>query len=118
LLNGLPVATIELKNHFTGQAVKDAMEQYKTKRDPKESNLHPQEDAHIYEQINWKAGPYNAVMRDIAEIQVPENFVFAHEEDTQRIMETLGNPTSGTEIGFFAPDTSDWFIVFEFSDVG
>jgi type I restriction enzyme, R subunit len=35
-LNGLPVATIELKNHFTGQSVKEAMEQYKTNRDPKE----------------------------------------------------------------------------------
>jgi type I restriction enzyme R subunit len=35
-LNGLPVATIELKNHFTGQAVKEAIEQYKTNRDPKE----------------------------------------------------------------------------------
>lgn len=35
-LNGLPVATIELKNHFTGQRVKDAMEQYQTSRDPKE----------------------------------------------------------------------------------
>lgn len=35
-INGLPVATIELKNHFTGQAVREAMEQYKTSRDPKE----------------------------------------------------------------------------------
>jgi type I restriction enzyme, R subunit len=35
-INGLPVATIELKNHFTGQTVADAMEQYKTSRDPKE----------------------------------------------------------------------------------
>jgi type I restriction enzyme R subunit len=35
-LNGLPVATIELKNHFTGQSVEEAMEQYKTSRDPKE----------------------------------------------------------------------------------
>lgn len=35
-LNGLPLATIELKNHFTGQAVNEAIEQYKTKRDPKE----------------------------------------------------------------------------------
>ncbi|HTB07925.1 MAG TPA: type I restriction endonuclease, partial [Bacteroidia bacterium] len=35
-LNGLPVATIELKNHFTGQAVREAMEQYRTSRDPKE----------------------------------------------------------------------------------
>ncbi|TAL71886.1 MAG: type I restriction endonuclease subunit R, partial [Bacteroidetes bacterium] len=35
-LNGLPIATIELKNHFTGQRVNEAMEQYKTSRDPKE----------------------------------------------------------------------------------
>lgn len=35
-INGLPIATIELKNHFTGQAVNEAIEQYKTKRDPKE----------------------------------------------------------------------------------
>lgn len=35
-LNGLPVATIELKNHFTGQGVKEAIEQYRTSRDPKE----------------------------------------------------------------------------------
>jgi len=35
-LNGLPMATIELKNHFTGQTVNEAMEQYRTSRDPKE----------------------------------------------------------------------------------
>ena len=35
-LNGLPVATIELKNHFTGQSVNEAMEQYRTSRDPRE----------------------------------------------------------------------------------
>ena len=35
-LNGLPLATIELKNHFTGQRVKEAIEQYKSNRDPKE----------------------------------------------------------------------------------
>ncbi len=35
-VNGLPIATMELKNHFTGQRVGDAMEQYKTSRDPKE----------------------------------------------------------------------------------
>ncbi len=39
-LNGLPVATIELKNHFTGQKVSDAIEQYKTSRDPKELLFH------------------------------------------------------------------------------
>ncbi|MDR0704289.1 MAG: DEAD/DEAH box helicase family protein [Planctomycetaceae bacterium] len=34
-INGLPVATVELKNHFTGQNVQDAIRQYK-KRNPRE----------------------------------------------------------------------------------
>ncbi|MDR2705796.1 MAG: DEAD/DEAH box helicase family protein, partial [Planctomycetaceae bacterium] len=34
-VNGLPVATVELKNHFTGQNVQNAISQYK-KRDPRE----------------------------------------------------------------------------------
>ena len=34
-LNGIPVATAELKNQFTGQSVEDAMAQY---RDPKQRN--------------------------------------------------------------------------------
>jgi type I restriction enzyme R subunit len=35
-LNGIPVATIELKNAFTGQGWKDAVVQYQTQRDPRD----------------------------------------------------------------------------------
>jgi Type I site-specific restriction-modification system, R (restriction) subunit and related helicases len=35
-INGLPVATLELKNSLTKQTVEDAIEQYKRDRDPKE----------------------------------------------------------------------------------
>ncbi len=35
-LNGIPVATFELKNQFTGQNVKDALKQYSTSRDNRE----------------------------------------------------------------------------------
>jgi type I restriction enzyme R subunit len=35
-INGLPVITFELKNQFTKQNVKDAVEQYKNDRDPSE----------------------------------------------------------------------------------
>ena len=35
-INGLPVATMELKNRFTGQTVAAAVEQYKTTRNPRE----------------------------------------------------------------------------------
>ncbi|MEM8584604.1 MAG: type I restriction endonuclease [Bacteroidota bacterium] len=39
-INGLPVITIELKNHFTGQNVKHAIKQYQNDRDPKEPLFH------------------------------------------------------------------------------
>ncbi|MBE9176710.1 type I restriction endonuclease subunit R [Synechocystis salina LEGE 06155] len=35
-LNGIPVATLELKNQFTGQNTANAKQQYNTTRDPKE----------------------------------------------------------------------------------
>lgn len=35
-INGLPVITIELKNHFTGQTTADAVEQYKKDRNSRE----------------------------------------------------------------------------------
>ena len=35
-INGLPVATMELKNRFTGQDVADAVEEYQTSRSPQE----------------------------------------------------------------------------------
>ena len=35
-LNGLPIITAELKNHFTGQNVQDGIRQYRFDRDPKE----------------------------------------------------------------------------------
>jgi len=35
-INGLPIATFELKNSLTKQTVKDAIEQYKRDRDPRE----------------------------------------------------------------------------------
>ncbi|MGH9583162.1 MAG: type I restriction endonuclease, partial [Bryobacteraceae bacterium] len=35
-VNGVPVATIELKNQFTGQRIEDARRQYQHDRDPRE----------------------------------------------------------------------------------
>jgi len=38
-VNGVPVATAELKNHLTGQSVEDAIRQYRTDRDPANRTL-------------------------------------------------------------------------------
>lgn len=40
-LNGMPVLTIELKNHYTGQTIENAIKQYQTDRDPNDLLLAP-----------------------------------------------------------------------------
>lgn len=40
-LNGLPVMTLELKNHYTGQTIDNAVNQYQNDRDPKDPLLAP-----------------------------------------------------------------------------
>ena len=40
-LNGMPIITMELKNHYTGQNVENAVRQYQTDRDPKDLLFRP-----------------------------------------------------------------------------
>jgi type I restriction enzyme R subunit len=40
-LNGMPVLTMELKNHYTGQTIENAKKQYQTDRDPKDLLFRP-----------------------------------------------------------------------------
>lgn len=40
-INGLPIITMELKNHYTGQNIEDAKAQYRNDRDPKELLFKP-----------------------------------------------------------------------------
>lgn len=40
-LNGMPILTIELKNHYTGQTIENAIKQYQTDRNPNDLLLAP-----------------------------------------------------------------------------
>jgi len=68
--------------------------------------------------LNWTHGPAEGDIESIATIQIPEGFVFTGGDDTRRLMEAMGNPLSHTEVGLIAPPDLDWFVVFEFSEVG
>ena len=70
------------------------------------------------DKINWTKGPAKADLKTLAEVDVPEGFLFTGANGTQRLLEAMGNPTSGSELGFLAPTSLVWFVVFEFSDVG
>jgi uncharacterized membrane-anchored protein len=68
--------------------------------------------------VDWKVGPTQADIGRVAAIKVPEKHRFTGAVGTRQLMERMGNPTSGQELGLLAPDEDDWFVVFEFSDSG
>jgi len=70
--------------------------------------------------INWTAGPAQVDVGVKAEMRLPESMAFAGAEDTRRILERMGNPTNGDEVGLVVPKAQDqnWFIVYEYRKVG
>lgn len=68
--------------------------------------------------MKWQRGPVKAALDKHAEINVPEGFMFVGAKETQQLLEMMGNPTNGDELGFLAPTNMGWFVVFEFNDVG
>jgi uncharacterized membrane-anchored protein len=68
--------------------------------------------------IKWQKGPSNGALGNLAQIKIPENYIFAGGEDTKVLMEAMQNPVSGRELGFLAPEKARWFIVFEYDDTG
>ena len=69
--------------------------------------------------IKWQDGPSVGNLGDIAEVRLPEGYIFAGGDDTRRIMEAMQNPPTGIEMGFVAPArAAAWFLVFEFDEVG
>lgn len=76
------------------------------------------EEESVFEKVNWQQGPSIADIDKWAEIHVPRGFVFANGSDARLLMEAMGNPPSGSEVGFFAPDSLEWFVLFEFNKVG
>lgn len=68
--------------------------------------------------VNWLNGPAKADLGSMAEIKIPANYHFAAGDDTRKLMEYFGNKPTDREMGYVAPKTEDWFMVFEFSETG
>jgi len=70
--------------------------------------------------LKWQPGPMTAPLGDLARIEVPEGFVFLGAGDTRTFLELNENPTSGGELGIIIParEGAEWFVVFEFNEVG
>ncbi len=70
------------------------------------------------EGIDWQYGPSVAELDKWAEIKVPVEYVYANGDDTKKLMEKMGNQPSDTMVGFLAPESLEWFAVFEFEETG
>lgn len=71
--------------------------------------------------FDWQTGPTVARLGDdLAEIRIPAGYMALDRSETQRLMELLENPVTGTEVGTLAPDSEDvnWFVVFEWDEIG
>jgi uncharacterized membrane-anchored protein len=68
--------------------------------------------------VSWIKGPSKANVGSMATVQVPEGYQFTGGQGTRDLLEAMGNPTSGSELGFLTPTNHEWFVVFRFSDVG
>jgi len=77
-----------------------------------------EEFAQAMKAAKWHQGPCNVDLGAAADLRVPIGYIFAGPSDTIRIMEAMGNIPSKLELGLLAPGTFDWFVVYEFADVG
>lgn len=72
----------------------------------------------VMESVKWQNGPCNASLGNVAELRVPIGYIFAGGADTKKIMDVMGNIPSDQEVGLLAPGSFDWFVVYEFAEVG
>jgi uncharacterized membrane-anchored protein len=71
--------------------------------------------------LAWQPGPLEAPIGDsLAQIDLPEGYVFLGRQDTAKLLELMQNPVSGSELATIAPAAEDqsWMIFFEWDPVG
>lgn len=70
--------------------------------------------------LDWQVGPLLApIGDDLAEIDLPQGFVFLDAKGTAKFMELTGNPVNGSEMATVAPmEGARWFLVFEWDEIG
>ena len=76
----------------------------------------------VYSQtLDWVIGPNTLpIGSNLAEIVLPEGFLYLDNHGTERLMELTENPLTGQEQATLAPaaDDAHWFIVFEWDPMG
>jgi uncharacterized membrane-anchored protein len=68
----------------------------------------------------WIQGPVTAPIGTMATLNLTEKYQYIGPAEAQQLLRNMQNPVSGGELAIVVPndENSDWFVVFEFSDVG
>jgi uncharacterized membrane-anchored protein len=84
-----------------------------------EEAMSPEEKAfmEVIQSITWEKSGTGQVGQ-YATLKVPEGYLYTGGAGTIKLMETYGNLTNGSELGYIAPDDLAWFAVFEFDECG
>lgn len=81
-----------------------------------EEEMRAQFDARV-EALGWQRSGWGN-LGDVAEISIPHEFRFSGRDGTQKLMQLFGNRLSQKELGILAPEGLEWFVVFEFDEIG
>ena len=69
------------------------------------------------ESLGWeRSGRGN--LGNVADIAIPEGYRFTGVSGTKKLMAFFGNNVTHKEMGTLAPESLEWFVVFEFDKVG
>src|SRR5690349_8532546 len=63
-------------------------------------------------------GPAKAKLKDVAQVEVPEGYVFVDGNGLRTLLKRAGEPTSGNELGLLRPTNHSWSVIFEFNAEG
>jgi uncharacterized membrane-anchored protein len=78
----------------------------------------PQENKEQKPVIDWQQGPGVGKLGSIAEIKIPDDMLFTDRTGTQKLLELTQNIPNGRELGALRPREGDWFVIFEFREIG
>ncbi|MBK8914375.1 MAG: DUF2167 domain-containing protein [Phycisphaerales bacterium] len=68
--------------------------------------------------LPWQKGPCTGTMSDICELKVKKGMMFVPDRAARKALQEFGNLTDDSEMGLVGPLDLDWFVVFEWDDIG
>ncbi len=84
---------------------------------PDEASEPVDEASNPFDSLPWiKEG--TGELGDKAELKIPAGFRFGATDTAVTLLRVMGNIPDGSELGLVGPDDLDWFVVYDFEEVG